>query len=103
MQQRHVALAACAALWLAAQPARGEADPDVDGEPHPDERARESTHAPTSQATDYDEILVTTAPHPRSRPRSSASGPLRPGHGHSPSRAPVPGKERESNRHPVTI
>jgi iron complex outermembrane receptor protein len=67
MRQLHVALAVCAALWLAAQPARGAADPEADGEPHLDERASESTHAPSSQAADYDEILVTTAPHPRSR------------------------------------
>jgi iron complex outermembrane receptor protein len=67
MQQRHTALATCAALWLAAQPVSGEPDAHAEDASGPPEGATGSSHAPTSQATDYDEILVTAAPHPRSR------------------------------------
>ena len=64
MQQRHVALAACAALWLAAQPASSEPEANAERAPEP---ASETGHAPTPQSTDYDEILITAGPHPRSR------------------------------------
>ncbi|HEY5658132.1 MAG TPA: TonB-dependent receptor plug domain-containing protein, partial [Myxococcota bacterium] len=64
MQRLHAALVACAALWLAAQPAHAEAEADADEAAGP---SSESAHAPTSPSTDYDEVIVTVAPHPRSR------------------------------------